>query len=161
VDKTTTGLLSSSRVVALSPLDEKTLTGLTRQSVSNNLRHFGFSAFRARILVGGSAYYSNMSSSRREEIQRDFDALRTVVSRIVGHSYDALTTLERLNLLERLEHETRRLRAPGHELTNQLAEQAGPEQLGGPLPRALADASPAPKRAGGWPRPPISGRAAP
>ncbi len=80
-----------------------------------------------------------MSSSSREEIQRDFDALRAVVSRIVGHSYDALTTPERLNLLERLEHETRRLRAPGHELINQLAEQAGPEQLGAPLPHALAE----------------------
>jgi Domain of unknown function (DUF222) len=61
------------------------------------------------------------------------------VSRILGHSYDALTTPERLNLLERLERETRRLRAPGHELINQLAEQAGPEELGGRLSHALAD----------------------
>jgi hypothetical protein len=61
------------------------------------------------------------------------------VSRVVGHSYDALTTPERLALLERLERETRRLRAPGHELLNQLAEQAGPEELGGALPHALAD----------------------
>jgi Domain of unknown function (DUF222) len=80
-----------------------------------------------------------MFSSSREEIQQDFDALRTAVSRIVGHSYDALTTPERLTLLERLEHETRRLRAPGHELTNQLAEQAGPDELGGTLPHTLAD----------------------
>jgi hypothetical protein len=80
-----------------------------------------------------------MLSSRREEIQEDFDALRTVVSRIVGHSFDALTNPERLALLERLEHETRRLRAPGHELINQLAEQAPSEELGGPLPHALAD----------------------
>jgi hypothetical protein len=79
-----------------------------------------------------------MGSSGREEIQQDFDALRTAVSRIVGHSYDALTTPERLNLLERLERETRRLRGPGHELINQLAEQAGPDELGGPLPHTLA-----------------------
>src|ERR1700745_2423690 len=52
---------------------------------------------------------------------------------------DALTTPERLNLLERLERETRRLRAPGHELINQLAEQAGPDELGGRLSHALAD----------------------
>jgi hypothetical protein len=80
-----------------------------------------------------------MGSSTREEIQQDFDALRAVVSRIVGRSFEALTTPERLNLLERLERETRRLRAPGHELINQLAEQAGPDELGGPLPHALAD----------------------
>jgi hypothetical protein len=80
-----------------------------------------------------------MLSSCREEIREDFDALRTVVSRIVGHSFDALTNPERLALLERLEHETRRLRAPAHELINQLAELAPSEELGGPLPHALAD----------------------
>jgi len=80
-----------------------------------------------------------MLSSSREEIQKDFDALHSVVSRIVGHSFDALTNPERLALLERLEHEARRLRAPGHELINQLAEQAPPEELGGPLLHVLAD----------------------
>ena len=80
-----------------------------------------------------------MSSSTREEIQRDFDELGAVVSRVLGHCYDAVTTPERLNLLERLERETRRLRAPGHELINQLAEQAGPDELGGRLSHALAD----------------------
>jgi hypothetical protein len=80
-----------------------------------------------------------MLSSCREEIQEDFDALHAAVSRIVGHSFDALTNPERLALLERLEHETRRLRAPGHQLVNQLAEQAPPEELGGRLSHALAD----------------------
>jgi hypothetical protein len=80
-----------------------------------------------------------MRSSSREEIQEDFDALSAVVSRIVGHAYDALTTPDRLALSDRLERETRRLRAPGHELINQLAERAGPQELGGPLPQALAD----------------------
>jgi hypothetical protein len=85
------------------------------------------------------------------------------VSRLVGHSYDALTTPERLILLERLEQETRRLRAPGHELINQLAEQAGPNSWAARCrtPWPIGCASPAPKRAGGWPRPPIWGRAAP
>jgi hypothetical protein len=80
-----------------------------------------------------------MGSSGREEIQRDFDALQAAVSRVLGHCYDALTTPERLALLERLERETRRLRTPGHELINQLAEQAGPDELGGRLSHALAD----------------------
>ncbi|BBY20060.1 HNH endonuclease signature motif containing protein [Mycobacterium stomatepiae] len=80
-----------------------------------------------------------MRSSSREEIQADFDALRGAVSRVVGHSFDALTTPERLALLERLERETRRLRVPGHELINQVAEQATPEELGGKVSHALAD----------------------
>src|SRR6516165_6883607 len=80
-----------------------------------------------------------MRSSSREEIEEDFDALSTVVSRIVVHAFDGLTTPERLGLLARLERETRRLRAPGHELINQVAEQAGSDELGGPLPQALAD----------------------
>jgi hypothetical protein len=41
--------------------------------------------------------------------------------------------------VERLERETRRLRTPRHELINQLAEQAGPEELGARLSHALAD----------------------
>ncbi len=80
-----------------------------------------------------------MRSSDREQVQGDYDALRSAVSRIVGHSYDALTTPERLALLDRLEEETRRLRVPGHELINQLAEQAPPEELGGKLSHVLAD----------------------
>jgi len=80
-----------------------------------------------------------MGSSDREELQEDFDTLRGAVSRILEHSYDALTTPERLTWLERLEHETRRLRVPGHQLINQLAEHAPPEELGGKLPHALAD----------------------
>jgi Domain of unknown function (DUF222) len=80
-----------------------------------------------------------MLSSTREEIQEDFDALRAAVSRILGHSYAALRTAERLTLLERLEQETRRLRVPGHQLITQLAEQGPPEELGGKLSHALAD----------------------
>ena len=80
-----------------------------------------------------------MYSNCREEIQADFDALRAVVTRVVGHSYDALTCRERLALLERLEQETRRLRAPRHQLINQLAEQSDSAELGGRLAHVLAD----------------------
>ncbi|MGO9385231.1 MAG: DUF222 domain-containing protein, partial [Mycobacterium sp.] len=80
-----------------------------------------------------------MGSSSREEIQQDFDALHTVVSRVLEHCYDALTTPERLALLERLEQQTRRLRVPGHQLINQLAAQSDPTELGGKLSHALAD----------------------
>ena len=93
----------------------------------------------AGFVVGGGGYYSNMCSISREVIQADFDALRGVVSRILGHSYDALTAPERLTLLEGLERETRRLRVPGHQLINQLAEQSTVEELGGRLSRVLAE----------------------
>ncbi|WP_156767040.1 DUF222 domain-containing protein, partial [Mycobacterium sp. E796] len=45
----------------------------------------------------------------------------------------------RLRALERVEAAARRLRAPQHTLINQLAAQAGPEELGGTLRGALAD----------------------
>ena len=80
-----------------------------------------------------------MGSGTREDVQEDFDALRAAVSRVLEHSYDALTTPERLALLERLEHETRRLRAPQHALINQLGAQANAQELGGTLRCALAD----------------------
>lgn len=62
-------------------------------------------------------------------------------ARVVGHCYDALTTPERLALLERVEHETRRLCAPDHQLINELAAQATEEDLGGTLRCAWADRS--------------------
>lgn len=80
-----------------------------------------------------------MGSSTREEVREDFDVLRAAVSRVVEHSYDALTTPERLALQERLEQETRRLGVPGQQLINQLGAQAGDEELGGTLRCALAD----------------------
>jgi Domain of unknown function (DUF222) len=80
-----------------------------------------------------------MHSSSREEVVEVFDALDAVVSRACELSFDALTTPERLRLLERLERVTRRLPVPQHALINQLAEQADETELGGRLPRALAD----------------------
>jgi hypothetical protein len=89
-----------------------------------------------------------MFSSSREEIGEAFDALRAAVSRVCELSFEALTTPERLNLLERLEHDTRRLPIPGHQLINQIAEKSDSDELGAKLPAALA-ASPAPKPPGG------------
>jgi hypothetical protein len=80
-----------------------------------------------------------MSSSSREEIVAVFDALDAVVSRACELSFDALTTPERLRLLDRLERVTRRLPVPQHALINQLREQADETELGARLPRALAD----------------------
>jgi hypothetical protein len=80
-----------------------------------------------------------MRSSDRGEIVEDFAALHEAVSRVIGHSYDALTTPERLALLDKLEHETRRLVVPCHALINQLSEQSDPTEIGGKLSHALAD----------------------
>ncbi|WP_445160251.1 HNH endonuclease signature motif containing protein [Mycobacterium sp. Dal123C01] len=80
-----------------------------------------------------------MTLMSREEIQGDYDQLRAVVSRIQRHSYDSLTNPERLGLLEILEHETRRVQVPGHQLINQLVQQAMPDELGGKLTHALSD----------------------
>ncbi|OBA57432.1 hypothetical protein A5647_23265 [Mycobacterium sp. 1100029.7] len=80
-----------------------------------------------------------MRSTDREQITADYDALRAAVSRIQAHSYDALTTPERFGLLEILEHQSRRLRVPGHQLINQIDHQATPVEMGGKLAHALAD----------------------
>ncbi|BBZ70013.1 HNH endonuclease signature motif containing protein [Mycobacterium paraseoulense] len=80
-----------------------------------------------------------MAVTDREAIQHDVDALRAVVSRFQGHSYDPLTNPERLRLLEMFECETRRLQVPSHQLINQVAEQADSAELGGKLSWALAD----------------------
>ncbi len=82
-----------------------------------------------------------MHAASREEITEVFGALHTVVSRLVGLSFGALTTPERLGLLEQLEVEARRLPVPRHQLINQIAEQADETELGGRLPAALAQRS--------------------
>jgi hypothetical protein len=63
-----------------------------------------------------------MSSSSREQIVEVFDALDAVVERACELSFDALTTPERLRLLDRLERVTRRLPVPQRALINQLTE---------------------------------------
>ncbi|AXO23402.1 HNH endonuclease signature motif containing protein [Mycobacterium avium] len=75
----------------------------------------------------------------REDIKADYDVLRAVVARIQRHSYDALTNPERIRLLEVLEHQTRRLQVPGHQLINQIEQDATPAEIGGKLAHVLAD----------------------
>jgi uncharacterized protein DUF222 len=80
-----------------------------------------------------------MSSSDAEAIAADFTALHDLVSRVIGHSYEALTTPERFTYLEKLEHEMRRLPVAGHELINQIDRQATPADIGGKFAHVLAD----------------------
>ncbi|KAA1234631.1 hypothetical protein F0Q45_27360, partial [Mycobacterium simiae] len=72
--------------------------------------------------------------SSREEVVAVFDALAATMTQLQELSFDALTTPERLALLQRCETARRQLPTIEHALINQLAEQASDEELGGRLP---------------------------
>src|ERR1700729_2548499 len=80
-----------------------------------------------------------MRSSDREEVVGVFDALRAGLKRALDLRCDALTTPERLALLQSCEEIRRLLPAVEHPLINQLSEQAEATELGGKLPAALAN----------------------
>ncbi len=79
-----------------------------------------------------------MRSSSREEVVEVLDALRAAMKRALDLSFDALTTPERLNVLEGFEVVRRQLPAVEHGLVNELA-RVEPAVLGGKLPAVLAD----------------------
>ena len=80
-----------------------------------------------------------MRSSDREEVVGVFDALRADFKRALDLRCDALTTPERLALLQSCEEIRRLLPAVEHPLINQLSEQTDATELGGKLASALAD----------------------
>jgi hypothetical protein len=82
-----------------------------------------------------------MGSSNREEIVEVFDALESDLDRAYGLSFDALTTRERLAMLERCEKLRRRIPAVEHPLINALAREATPQELSGKLSHAIAEAT--------------------
>ena len=75
----------------------------------------------------------------RDAVTAAFDALDAAVEGVLGLDFEALTTRERLALLERCERVRRRLPAVEHPLIDQLAHQATPEELGGKLSHAVAE----------------------
>src|SRR5271163_37043 len=80
-----------------------------------------------------------MRSSSREEIVEVLDALEAGYKRALDLTFDALTTPERLAVLEKFEGFRRQQPAIEHALINQLAEQADATELGGKLAAALAN----------------------
>ncbi|HXO78564.1 MAG TPA: DUF222 domain-containing protein, partial [Mycobacterium sp.] len=80
-----------------------------------------------------------MRSSGREEIVEVLDALEADYKRALDLTFDALTTPERLAVLESLERFRRWQPTIEHPLINQLAEQSDPTELGGKLAPALAN----------------------
>jgi Domain of unknown function (DUF222) len=77
--------------------------------------------------------------SDRDDVVAVLDRLDAAVDDLAGLRFDALTTPERLRVLERLETAGRRLPVPGHALINQLRQQASEAELGGKLSHALAN----------------------
>ncbi|HTZ14969.1 MAG TPA: HNH endonuclease signature motif containing protein [Mycobacterium sp.] len=80
-----------------------------------------------------------MRSSTWEEVVEVFDALKAAFKRALDLSFDALTTPERLALLQTCEMFRRQLPAVEHPLINQVGEQADDTELGGRLSSALAN----------------------
>jgi Domain of unknown function (DUF222) len=80
-----------------------------------------------------------MRSSSREEVVAVFDALEADFKRALDLRCDALTTPERLAVLQSCEEIRRLLPAVEHPLINQLSAQADAAELGGKLAAALAD----------------------
>src|SRR6202046_404258 len=80
-----------------------------------------------------------MRSSDREEVVGVFDALRAGLKRALDLRCDALTTPERLALLQSCEQIRRLLPAVEHPLIHQLSDQAEATELGGTLAPVLAN----------------------
>ncbi|BBC66359.1 hypothetical protein MMRN_32550 [Mycobacterium marinum] len=76
--------------------------------------------------------------SDRESVVATLDRLDRAVDALVEVSFEALTTPERLRVLERLEVVARRLPVAQYALLNQLDEQAGEAELGGRLAAVVA-----------------------
>src|ERR1700747_1878496 len=80
-----------------------------------------------------------MFSSAGEEAVAAHDALDAALDRVNALRYDALTTREQLNLVERQERAARRMPVAQHRLINLMGERATPAEIGGALPAVLAD----------------------
>ncbi len=77
----------------------------------------------------------------REELRAAFDAFDAGLDGLLGFDCDALTTPELLAWLGRVEKVRRRLPSLEHAVINTLARQATPEELGGKLSHAIAEAT--------------------
>src|ERR1700754_860240 len=80
-----------------------------------------------------------MSSAVFVEVMGLFDELDVLYDKIAAVALDGMATGERRVLLERRERFARRFPTQGHELINDLAAEACPQELGGRLSHALAN----------------------
>ncbi|MEE6175985.1 HNH endonuclease signature motif containing protein [Mycobacterium sp. 050134] len=77
----------------------------------------------------------------REALAAAFDTIDAAIDKAVGVDCDAFSPDEALEFLERSERVRRRLPALEHPLINLLGRQATPEELGGKLSHAIAEAA--------------------
>jgi hypothetical protein len=77
----------------------------------------------------------------REALSTAFDIIDAAVDDLTGNDCDALATRKQFAMLKRCEKVRRRLPAIEHPLINSLARQATPEELGGKLSHAIAEAT--------------------
>ncbi len=77
----------------------------------------------------------------RDALTADWAALEAALAAVAGHDCAALTTPELLAWLAQVEKLRRRLPALEHTVINTLARQATPEELGGKLSHAIAEAT--------------------
>lgn len=77
----------------------------------------------------------------RETLTAAFDTIDAAFDDLVGNDCDALATREQFAMLKRCESFRRQLPAIEHPLINSLARQATPEELGGKLSHAIAEAT--------------------
>ncbi|WAJ42574.1 HNH endonuclease signature motif containing protein [Mycobacterium sp. Aquia_216] len=77
----------------------------------------------------------------REALSKAFDTIDAAFDELVSHDCDALATPEQMALLGRCEKVRRRLPAVEHPLINNLVRQATPQEIGGKLSHAIAEAT--------------------
>ncbi len=77
----------------------------------------------------------------REALSAAFDTIDSAFDELVSHACDALATPEQMALLGRCEKVRRRLPAVEHPLINNLVRQATPQEIGGKLSHAIAEAT--------------------
>ncbi|WP_142278525.1 DUF222 domain-containing protein, partial [Mycobacterium europaeum] len=82
-----------------------------------------------------------MSSGGDDEAVAVFDDLDSVLARARALPVDAMSVQQQLVLLERCEKVRRQLPSIEHPVINSLARQATPEELGGTLSHAIAEAT--------------------
>lgn len=80
-------------------------------------------------------------STDREALTAAFDTIDAAFDDLVTQDCDALVTREQFALLERCEKVRRRLPAVEHPLINNLVRQATPQEIGGKLSHAIAEAT--------------------
>ncbi|OBG67689.1 HNH endonuclease signature motif containing protein [Mycobacterium sp. E735] len=82
-----------------------------------------------------------MSPDGHPDAEAVFDDLDAVLARARALPVDAMTVRQQLAMLERCEQARRQLPALEHPVINSLAHQATPEELGGTLAHAIAEAT--------------------